>query len=320
MTENAVPPRHVVVPDRLKTIKRHTPAVFKQVARASLRRYGVRTASSRPLPTFLVIGTKRGGTTSLWNWLLKHPAVAPQFPAAQQIKSPHYFDINFWRGEQWYRSHFPTQQALDRLAATVGGCPAVGEASPYYMFHPAAPQRVAALMPDVRLIVLLRDPVARAYSNFAERRGSGAEPLTVFEDALEAESTRLDGEEAKILADPRYYSAHHDSHTYLARGRYIEHFRPWLDAFPRDQMLIIRSEDQAADPAAAFALVQQFLGIPLHDIVDLQRHNRLPRNPIKPETERWLADYYRPYNAQLYEALGRDFGWDDLHPNTTQTP
>jgi hypothetical protein len=66
--------------------------------------------------------------------------------------------------------------------------------------------------------------------------------------------------------------------------------------------------------------VQQFLGIPLHDIVDLQRHNRLPRNPIKPETERWLADYYRPYNAQLYEALGRDFGWDDLHPNTTQTP
>jgi hypothetical protein len=210
MTENAVPPRHVVVPDRLKTIKRYTPPVVKQVARASLRRYGVRTASSRPLPTFLVIGTKRGGTTSLWNWLLKHPAVAPQFPAAQQIKSPHYFDINFWRGEQWYRSHFPTQRALDRLATSVGGRPAVGEASPYYMFHPAAPQRVAELMPDVRLIVLLRDPVARAYSNFAERRGSGAEPLTVVRgcagggvDAARRRRGQDPGGPALLLRAPR---------------------------------------------------------------------------------------------------------------------
>lgn len=123
---------HVEVPDRLRATKKHLPGAVKRTARSALRSYAVASAEQRALPDFLIIGTKRGGTTSLWNWLVRHPQVAPMFPAAQQIKSPHYFDINFSRGLGWYRSHFPTRRALAGARRRLGGPVLTGEASPYY--------------------------------------------------------------------------------------------------------------------------------------------------------------------------------------------
>ncbi|MGH3383394.1 MAG: sulfotransferase domain-containing protein [Nocardioidaceae bacterium] len=316
MGEPVVPPavrpvRHVEVPDRLRAVKRRTPRFVKRAARRGLRRVGVATADRRVLPNYLVIGTKRGGTTSLVNWLFAHPEVMPMFPAAQQIKSPHYFDLNYWRGLDWYKSHFPTEPAVRRLRDRIGHPPAVGEASPYYMFHPAVPERVAVTTPDVRLIVLLRDPVRRAYSNYWERRGSDAEVLESFEAAIDAEPARLADATAERLRDPRYYSFDHDCHSYLARGRYLEHLRPWLDTFPREQLLVIRSEDLYADPRAVSSQVQRFLGLTETDIDRLDHHNRLPVPAMDAATRQRLVEYYRPHNAALYEALGVDFGWED---------
>jgi hypothetical protein len=302
--------RHVEVPDRLRTVKRHTPAVVKRAARTAMRSYGQVTSRRRVLPNYLVIGTKRGGTTSLINWLFSHPEVMPMFPAAQQIKSPHYFDINYWRGLDWYKSHFPTQRQVRRLSARLGHQPAVGEASPYYMFHPAVPHRVAATVPDVRLIVLLRDPVKRAYSNYWERRGSDAETIETFEAAIEAEERRLAAVTDEQLADPRFYSFDHDCHSYLARGRYVEHLRPWLDLFPRHNLLILRSEDLYAEPHKISAQVQEFLGLSVVDISRMAHHNKLPVPGIDPETKARLAEYYRPFNEALYDAIGVDMGWE----------
>ena len=169
------PLKHVEVPDRLSSAKGKVPPQVKAAGRAAVRRYALATAGRRVLPDFLIAGAKRGGTTSLWKWLQQHPGVLPMFPAVQQIKSPHFFDIHWTRGERWYRSHFPTRAAVDRAAGRLGYRPVVGEASPYYMFHPFAPERVAATAPDAKVIMLLRDPVDRAYSNFRERRGSDAE-------------------------------------------------------------------------------------------------------------------------------------------------
>lgn len=304
------PVRHVDVPDRLRSLKRRTPRPAKRAARDLVRRFGQSTASARVLPSFLVIGTKRGGTTSLFNWLLGHPQVLPLFPAVQQIKSPHYFDLHYDRPESWYRSHFPTRRTVEHLTTRFGHPPAVGEASPYYVFHPEVPARVASTVPDVRLVLLLRDPVKRAYSNYWERRGSGCEDLPTFEEAIAAEEERLREATPARLADPGYYSQHHDCHSYLARGRYAEHLAGWTARFPREQLLVLRSEDLYRDPRGTCAQVQRHLGLDVVDVARLDHHNKLPVPPMREDTRERLLEYFHPHNLALYEALGRDLGWD----------
>jgi hypothetical protein len=302
--------QHVEVPNRLRAVKKRIPKPLKRLARSAVRSYGVRTSAHRVLPDFLVIGTKRGGTTSVWNWLVRHPHVAPMFPSTQQIKSPHYFDINFVRGLSWYRSHFPTRAALARHEQRTGFRPLTGEASPYYMFHPQVCERVAAVMADVKLIVTLRNPVDRAYSNYWERRGSNAEELPTFEEAIDAEEHRLDGEVERILADPGYYSPDHDCHSYLARGRYLEHLRPWLDMFDAKQLLILPFEQITRDAAATHTRIQEFLGLPVVEVPELPHHNKLPVPPMDPATRTRLVEYYRPHNAALSDTLDTPFNWD----------
>jgi hypothetical protein len=302
--------RHVEVPDRLRSAKKRVPRPVKRVVRRALRRYGEQTADRRALPDFLIIGVKRGGTTSVWNWLVEHPNVAPMFPALQQIKSPHYFDLHYARGERWYRSHFPSAAALDRAAQRTGIRPLTGEASPYYVFHPLVPERVQASVPKARLIVLLRNPIDRAYSNYWERRGSAAECLPTFEAALDAEDERLRGETARMLTNPSYHSKHHDWHSYLGRGHYAEQLDRWFDRFGRDQLLIVGFDELRRDASAAYRQIQEFLSVPVVEPPELAHHNKLPVPPMQAATRARLVEYYRPWNARLADLLGTTFDWD----------
>ncbi len=298
------------VADLTKHIKRWSPVWAKEVARRGARTYGSMTSRQRPLPDYLIIGTKRGGTTSLWRNLLRHPQVVSLFPAAENVKSPHFFDIHWERGEQWYRSYFPTTSTRQRRANAHQLRTVVGDASPYYMFHPLAPERVARLLPDARLIVALRNPTDRAYSHYQERRAEGTEPLS-FRAALAAEATRLAGEEDRIRAERGYYSQAHDFASYLARGRYLEHLDPWLGVFDPAQLLILRSEDFYADPHAVLTQVFMFLGIePDPPGLALSHLNRLPAPDLHPSTRAWLDDYFRPHVHALEARLDRSFGWN----------
>ncbi|MDN5896489.1 MAG: sulfotransferase domain-containing protein, partial [Nocardioides sp.] len=130
--------------------------------------------------------------------------------------------------------------------------------------------------------------------------------------AIDAEADRLATvDQDAILADPAYRSFHHDHHSYLARGRYLEHVQPWLDLFPRRQLLIMSAERLFTEPAAAFEEVESFLGLAHFDGLDLQPYNQRSRPKMAPETYQRLVDYYRPHNAALNAALGQDFGWED---------
>jgi hypothetical protein len=278
-------------------------------ARGAFTLYGTATSTYRPLPDFLVIGTKKGGTTSMMSWLIEHPNVMRMFPRYLQRKSPHYFDINFAKGDNWYRSHFASS-AVRALSARRAESPVLtGEASPYYMFHPAAAERIFATAPDIKLIALLREPVSRAYSNYWDRVATGNEDLTTFEAAIEAEPDRLKGVTTEDLGDPAFYSYHHDHHTYLARGRYAEQLRRFLDVFSRDQLLVLPAEDMFKQAQPTFDAVQQFLGLPLAPVPLQARNERAGYPKIDPATKGRLAAYYAPYNAELTALLGRDFGW-----------
>ncbi|MFD0786834.1 sulfotransferase domain-containing protein [Micromonospora azadirachtae] len=288
-------------------VKQLVPTQVTNRVKDSLVDYGVRTSDRRPLPDFLIIGTKRGGTTSLWNYLIQHPLVPRLFPA-WNTKASHYFEEHWQRGEPWYRSHFPTQRQRAALASRHGGPVRVGEAAPLYMFHPLAAQRVAALMPSVRLIVLLRDPVERAYSHWKERRTHGIEPLE-FADALAAEEERIAGERERLIAEPEYHSERYDWYSYRARGRYLEHLEPWLERFDRNQFLFLPSEDLYRDARATYRRALGFLGLPPYDLPDFKVYNDRRSAPLQPEVRAELTAYYRPYNDALRQRLGLDLDW-----------
>ena len=280
----------------------------REAAKRALRRYGQATAALRGGPDFAVIGAKRGGTTSLYNYLLEHPAIQPLFPGRQHIKGPHYFDSEYGRGPAWYRSHFPLRLGDGHLIRP-GIRPAMaGEASPYYLFHPLAAQRLAQVYPDVRLIVFLRDPVERAYSHFKERTHHGGEWLT-FEQALAAEPERLRGEAERIAAEPGYRSVAHENHSYLAQGRYLDMLPRWFGLFPRDQFFIAASEDFYADPERLVNEVWAFLGLPPAVLRSRKRHNYLPAPDLDPALRQRMEEQLGEHTSGLEELLGRRLPW-----------
>jgi hypothetical protein len=296
-------------PVNAASLKDHFPRWLKDAANISTRSYGIATAGSRPVPDFLVIGTKRGGTTSLFNYLMMHPGVLGLFPRPRGRKSTDYFFQDWDRGERWYRSHFHTRTYRERLRRRLGYSPVGGEASPYYVWDPRIAQRVHAQAPGVRAIMLVRDPVERAWSHYQERVENGVEPLT-FEQALAAEESRTDGELDEMLRDPAYYSTAFDWYSYRARGLYLPQLENWCSVFPQEQLLTVRSEDMYTDVQAVFDTVCTFLGIEQLELPSKRTFNASVRSSTVPADARAeLRDFYAPHNQALENYLGRQLHW-----------
>jgi len=275
-----------------------------KMARSTARRLSIATSGFRVLPDYLIVGTKRGGSTSLHEYLGHHPAIV----APNVIKGSHYFDVQFGRGWAWYRSHFPTVFRRAWMQSRHHLRMVVGEASPYYVFHPRALDRIAAALPSVKLILLARDPVQRAYSHhqYEVARGFESEPI---ERALDLEPERLAGEEQRMLDDPAYESFHHRHHSYLARGLYIEQVARLWALFPRDQVLVIASEQLFAEPRQALRRVTDFLGLQPFEVTSYEHHKSNRYETMTTAVRRRLAEFFAEPNHRLYDALGVDFGW-----------
>ncbi|MEJ5946305.1 sulfotransferase domain-containing protein [Pseudokineococcus basanitobsidens] len=257
------------------------------------------TAAVRSLPDFLVVGGQRCGTTSLFKTLVQHRQISP--PALR--KGIHYFDVHYDEGPAWYRGHFPVRRP--RLG---GPRRLTGESSPYYMFHPLAGRRIADDLPDVRLLVLLRDPVERAYSAHAHESARGFETLD-FEAALEQEDQRLAGEAERVLFEPGYESFHLQHHGYLSRGRYLEHLQRLEQLVGRERMHVVDSGDFFSSPEATFAPVLTFLGLPQQEGIAFERHNARARTAMPEALRARLAEHFAPADAGLAQWWGRTPSW-----------
>jgi hypothetical protein len=255
------------------------------------------TGGLRGFPSALIIGAQRSGTTSLFNYLIRHPDVLP--PLDKEI---HYFDLHYARGVRWYRGRFPYIHRLRAGALSL-------DASPYYLAHPLVPQRVAELLPDIKLIALLRNPVDRALSHYQHEVRQGREPLS-FPEAVAREPERLAGEEERLQADPTYYSYNHHRFSYLRRGVYIEQLRRWLQHFARSQLLVLESEWLFRDPAAATAAVHEFLGLRPHRLTRYPPFYQGNYERAMPEELRAeIASHFAPSNDELFRWLGQKLDW-----------
>jgi Sulfotransferase domain len=262
------------------------------------------TAGLRSLPDFLIIGTQRGGTTSLYYYLCAHPQVL-----APLSKEVHFFSRHWSRGVSWYRAHFPLRAAKTGPRGTTR---LTFEATPYYLSHPLAPERAAEVVADAKLLVLLRDPVQRAWSHYRHMVRLGLEPLS-FEEAIEREPERLAGEEERMRAAPDHVAVNHQRYSYLARGAYADQLETWLRHYRPDRFLVLRSEALFADPARGYRRALAFLGLRAWTPAAFPVHTKqspLPRG-MPAETRRRLEAHFAPANQRLEELLRRTGMGDD---------
>ena len=261
-------------------------------ARASVR---AATGTAGDLPSFVIAGAQRCGTTSLFLDLCRHPQVLA--PSGKELQ---YFTLHHARGLDWYRGCFPR----------LGPGQHTLEASPYYLFDPAAPGRLAAALPDARVVVLLRDPVARAVSHHRHSVRTGAERLPLAE-ALAAEPART--ARAQRLG-PGSSRGHRllRQHSYAGRGRYGEQLERWGAAVGRERLHVVRSEDLHADPARHHAALLGFLGLDPAPLVSPARHTRRPPEPGPdplPRARELLAGAFDDDTPRLLAVTGWSRAW-----------
>ncbi|OCR00877.1 sulfotransferase [Oscillatoriales cyanobacterium USR001] len=239
-------------------------------------------------PDFIIIGSQRCGTTSLYSYLSQHP----------QILSPIKKEVDFWswhfnRGINWYLSHFPPIPEGQHFIT--------GEASPSYLDFGDTPSRIFSVFPHIKLIVLLRNPVDRAISQYHRWVSLNWEHRS-FEEAINDELERLKTNPDNIIGE--------EPGNYLSRGRYVDFIKKWLEFFPREQLLILRSEDFYGDPAAVMKQVLEFLGLPEYYLPEYANFNPGFYPPLSESMRSWMSDYFRPYNQELEDFLGIRFNWE----------
>jgi hypothetical protein len=194
------------------------------------------------------------------------------------------------------------------------------EATPDYMLHPLAAERAFDLVPNARVIALLRNPVSRAYSQYQHNLRLGHEPLS-YDEAIATEQSRIDGEADRLRSDPSYQARALRRHGYAERGKYDEQLVPWLERFPTERFHIVRSEDFFSNPEASFQEVLRFLELPPFQPAEFRNYSQ----PLKPastqetppvdtpkpseETKTRLRQVLEPHVARVQQLLGRDFGW-----------
>ncbi|XP_071029645.1 heparan sulfate glucosamine 3-O-sulfotransferase 3B1-like [Oncorhynchus clarkii lewisi] len=256
---------------------------------------------SKKLPQAIIIGVKKGGTRALLEFLRVHPDI--RAVGAE----PHFFDRNYDKGLEWYRDRMPeTQEGQITM-----------EKTPSYYVTKDVPARIHTMSPDTRLIVVVRDPVTRAISDYTQTRSKKPD-IPSFESL--AFKNRTTG-----LIDTSWSA--------VQIGMYAKHLERWLQYFPKDQLLFISGERLISDPAGEMTRVQDFLGLrrvvghkhfhfnPAKGFPCLKRpegnskphclgktKGRIHPN-IDPEVVQKLRDFYQPFNRRFYQMTGHDFGW-----------
>ncbi len=263
------------------------------------------TATLRTLPDYLILGTQKGGTTSVYEYLNRHPQIVPN-----QKREVHFFDLAWQRDLQEYRRYFPLRRQMRIRAETLEKPAMTGESSPYYLFHPHCAARIAESLPRAKLILALRDPVDRAYSHYTHNRRKGREKRS-FADAVREEMDAFPAEARRLEEDPATESDLHRHFSYVHRGFYAEQIQRYLDRFPRESLHVVRSEDLFAEPRETMNEICAFLGIdPMPEAVGFSAHNQqaYPED-AEPETRRYLRDLYAPHNDDLGRLLDQPFNW-----------
>ncbi len=273
--------------------------------------YRLLTNQFRSLPDFIIFGSGRAGTTSLYSYLIQHPyIVSATTDNSAPVADTHFFEYMTSNKTEWYKSHFPTNLYKSHLKRKYNHNILTGEFTSTYIWHPLVPKRIFNLLPNIKLIAILRNPVERAYSSYQQQLQYGFLDLT-FEDVIKTELERM--ELSKTYAN--YKIDNPDFNNYVIpnivrHGIYVDYLKNWYKVFPKEQILIVEANELNNQTGKTLENIFEFLKITNFKIQDLTKANVGKYNPMSKSTKQLLIDFYKPHNLRLYELLGRTFDWD----------
>ena len=278
----------------------------------------------RMLPDFLIIGGAKSGTTSLFAHLVEHPNIIPG-----SMKEMFFFQYLSNNKTSFYRSHFPIKRK------NLITC----DSTSSYFVHPLIPARVHKLLPSVKLIVVLRNPVERAYSEFHYTVTLGSELTENFEDVIKSELKRIEIGNKKPELKIENTNYKHFTFSHLRDGLYAQHLERWLKFFSKEQLLVLHTKDLYTNLDQTLAETFEFLNLPKYQIENRIEKNKIDKiRPLagheqnvyknidsktrtlfnvqnypemKPETRKFLQDFFRPHNEKLFKMIGKRFDWND---------
>ena len=249
----------------------------------------------RVLPDLIVIGVVRSGTTSLYHYLSQHPSISKS-----EYDELGYFDSSYKLGLNWYKSFFPSIFTKKKILKKNNNF-LTYDVTPFYIYNKKTIQRIHQILPNSKLIAILRNPVDRSYSNYF----LGNQQKN-FEEIILEEKKILNKIDKNNVNE--YYDFVHTS--MLARGFYAEQLENWYKVFSKNQILIIKSEEFATETNQVLNTIFDFLGLPHYKIPDASKKNKIHYDVMKKETRDDLIEFFRPYNEKLYSLVGRNFNWD----------
>jgi len=282
--------------DTISFLERLTPESLRKrrLGHAALRALWSLDIQGRG-PSFLIVGAQKAGTTFLHNVIGNHPKI--RRPATKEVA---FYTYRFKRGMRFYRSHFPK-------------CPPgflSFESTADYLFHPLVPERIAKTLPDIKLIVCLREPVSRAISHYGHSVDKQFETWS-FRDAILKEDERIAPEYQLLKENPDYEARSLMRFSYGAKGKYIDQLKRYEQLFPRERMLILDSKEIFSETNSALAKVEAFLELPpWTPAASIPPKNvGKAKQELDSEALDYLKQMYKEPNAELFDHLGWKDKW-----------
>ena len=260
------------------------------------------TGPLRVLPDFIIIGSMKCGTTSLYYDICEHPCASPA--AYDEIG---FFDSNFHLGLNWYRSMFPRKKQIEDVRQKEGVA-ITGEDTPFYFWNPVAAKRIQKLLPNIKLITILRNPIDRAYSEYQDLVSSESNSPS-FETFIENEiNTRR--KDSSLITEENF-EIFNQKNSYLLKGIYVDQLKIWAGLFPKEQIFTLSTENLNSEPITALESVFQYLNLPDYKIKNIQRQKQKKYVPMNSQTRKILIEFFKPHNERLFKFIGKKFDWDE---------
>tara|TARA_Y100001936_G_C16009194_1_gene632531 strand:- start:314 stop:1144 length:831 start_codon:yes stop_codon:yes gene_type:complete len=252
-------------------------------------------AKNHALPNFIIIGAMKSGTTSLYNYICDHPSVI-----AAEYDEIGFFDSNYHLGLNWYRSLFPTKKQLKSLEQKEDQG-ITGEDTPFYFWNEESANRIKEILPNVKLIIILRNPINRAYSEYHDKVQSGRTKKS-FEQYIQSELENL----KKNSPPPSKFN---DDDSILLRGIYSKQFENWSSIFSKKQIIVLQSEQLLEKPQKVLNDIYNFLGLTEFNLKNKFSKKKKKYQDMNSETREILRDFYYPYNEKLFQMIEKRFDW-----------
>lgn len=280
----------------IETFKNYLPYQLKRSISEKLWLLGYPSAALRRRPDFIIVGAQKAGTTSLYSTLSQSKNIKLSFK-----KEVHFFDQNYQRGDRWYRAHFPLEIFSKGKQ--------IGEATPSYIFCPFSAERLVQLLPGIKLILMLRDPVDRAVSHYFKQVRRGTEAREIRE-ALFGSIERVKEIETRMMSGDFSDQTEYYLTSYLQRGLYLEQIKRFRKHFSEDQLHIIEMKSYIACYDQEILKLEQFLGTSLKDCSkSVTRNVGANKSQVDEQVLNELRNFYRVPNQELFSYLGVSYDW-----------